>query len=70
MKIFLWFFFIYIFIAFMFELYIFWAYIDGREQMTDNDVVWYQKRIWTWPICGIIYFLYCIYAFIVEMKLR
>lgn len=54
----------------MFELYIFWAYIDGREQMTDNDVVWYQKRIWTWPICGIIYFLYCIYAFIVEMKLR
>lgn len=70
MNSFMTYFLIYMIIAFILELYVFWDYITGREQMTKNEVIWYQKRIWTWPVCLFIYILYCIYAIIVDMKLK
>lgn len=53
---------VYLIIVVALELYTFHDYMSGEEEMSDEDIVWHQKRILGWP-----FVLFCFVLLIIMM---
>jgi O-antigen/teichoic acid export membrane protein len=54
---------VYLIILVTLELYIFRDYLSGEEEMSDEDIIWHQKRIFGWP------FVLCCFVLLIIMML-
>jgi len=57
---------IYVLVVFILELVVFNDYIKGKENLDEDYIMWYQRRILTWPFVLICLILFVNMMFIEE----